>query len=65
MSTPSQKPKPRGLIIDKIDDKYIASFIIGREIVFICVRSLEELKEILKREFEIEIGTTTFQPPPS
>jgi len=70
MSTPSQKPKPRGFIIDKIDDKYIASFVIGREIVFIWARSLEELKETLKHEFgievgEIRVGTNTFQPSPS
>jgi hypothetical protein len=70
MSTPSQKPKPRGFVIDRIDDRYIASFVLGREIVFVWARSLEELKETLKHEFGIEInetrvGTTTFQPPPS
>jgi hypothetical protein len=70
MSTPSQKPKPRGFVIDKIGDRYIASFVIGREIVFVWARSLEELKELLKREFgieigEIRVGATTFQPSPS
>jgi hypothetical protein len=68
---PSKKePKPRGFVIDKIGDRYIASFVIGREIVFIWARSLEELKELLKREFgievgEIRVGTTTYQPSPS
>ena len=73
MSTPrpSKKgPKPRGFVIDKIGDRYIASFVIGREIVFIWARSLEELKETLKREFgievgEIRVGATTYQPSPS
>jgi hypothetical protein len=69
MSTPSQRPKPRVFVIDKIDDKYIASFVLGRE-VFVWAGSLEELKETLKHEFgieigEIRVGTTTYQPPPS
>jgi hypothetical protein len=68
---PSKKePKPRGFVIEKIGDRYIASFVIGREIVFVWARSLEELKETLKHEFGIEIGeirveATTFQPSPS
>jgi len=62
--------RPRGFVIDKIGDRYIASFIIGREVVFVWARSLEELKELLKREFGIEVGevrvrATAFQPSPS
>jgi len=68
---PSKKePKPRGFVIEKIGDRYIASFVLGREIVFVWARSLEELKKLLKHEFgieveEIRVGTTTFQPSPS
>jgi len=66
----STSREPRGFVIDKIGDRYIASFVIGREIVFVWARSLEELKETLKREFgievgEIRVGTTTYQPSPS
>jgi len=65
MSPTRKEPKPRGFVIDKIGDKYIASFVLDREIVFIWARSLGELKELLKREFGIEIRTTAFQPSPS
>jgi hypothetical protein len=66
----STSREPHGLVIEKIGDRYIASFVIGREIIFIWARSLEELKETLKREFgievgEIRVGTTTYQPSPS
>jgi len=62
--------KPIARAIAVTTTRYIASFVIGREIVFIWARSLEELKETLKHEFGIEIsearvGTTTYQPSPS
>lgn len=66
----SASREPHGLVIEKIGDRYIASFITGRDIVFVWARTLEELKELLKHEFGIEIGevrvgTNTYQPSPS
>jgi hypothetical protein len=63
----SASREPHGLVIEKIGDRYVASFITGREIVFIWARSLGELRELLKREFGIEIGEVRVasQPSPS